>query len=200
MLRSDILKRQALLVALVCLTLHVLEGQVVSLFLGLPPSLLSLSAVARKKSLWRSLSSSTAASPSSSFSPLLLPLLLAATESPQVDLCEDIHPEVKDFRKSFTRAFFVLFDSLFEEKENWRREGEGEAESSKERQRATERQRERERETERERERERLTSLSRIILSGCVLGYEAPRYCGRTHQIHHGRYGKEREARQALPS
>ena len=59
---------------------------------------------------------------------------------------------------------------------------------------------EREKQRERERERERLTSLSRIILSGCVLGYEAPRYCGRTHQIHHGRYGKEREARQALPS
>ena len=82
-----------------------------------------------------------------------------------------------------------------EEKEKEKRRA---AKSGRERQRATERERERNR--ERERERERLTSLSRIILSGCVLGYEAPRYCGRTHQIHHGRYGKEREARQALPS
>ena len=106
---------------------------------------------------------------------------------------------MKDFRKSFTRAFFVLLILFLKKK---RREGEGEAESSKERQRAAESDRatEREKERERERERERLTSLSRIILSGCVLGYEAPRYCGRTHQIHHGRYGKEREARQALPS
>ena len=57
---------------------------------------------------------------------------------------------MKDFRKSFTRAFFVLFDSLFEEKEKRRRSGEQQraAESGRERQS------DRERETERERERE----------------------------------------------